>query len=255
MCGELCPSALILSSSPGSSPRVRGTLVFSRRGLPSCTVHPRVCGELSTSLIPDPADTGSSPRVRGTRCVVMRVARSPRFIPACAGNSAPVVVVVAESTVHPRVCGELVSDLAARGGWDGSSPRVRGTRHLRDDAPRRVRFIPACAGNSQRGTKWSTTTTVHPRVCGELSLNELILVVWFGSSPRVRGTRQLGRLAVPDQRFIPACAGNSSTTPEPPMLKYGSSPRVRGTQLDRQSAQHARRFIPACAGNSNKIVF
>ena len=73
----------------------------------------------------------------------------------------------------------------------------------------------------------------------------------IGSSPRVRGTRDVGMSAATRTRFIPACAGNSrrrgwrqrppSVHPrvcgELPRLAgrrrqhHGSSPRVRGTRL------------------------
>ena len=133
----------------GSSPRVRGTRGHPCRAgrvarfIPACAgnssstrgrrrsppVHPRVCGELFLG----------------------RLAVRPhlRFIPACAGNSERAADAAWESSVHPRVCGELaLADEIARL-RDGSSPRVRGTRH--DGAARRpvARFIPACAGNSK----------------------------------------------------------------------------------------------------------
>ena len=72
------------------------------------------------------------------------------------------------------------------------------------------------------------------------------------------------------ERFIPACAGNSSSKTEcsacqsvhprvcgelgkivdPTDVGTGSSPRVRGTPVRRQEVRLRPRFIPACAGNS-----
>ena len=54
---------------------------------------------------------------------------------------------------------------------------------------KRFRFIPACAGNSQTKTERAMAYTVHPRVCGELVVGAIKVVLGF--------------------RFIPACAGNS----------------------------------------------
>ena len=49
---------------------------------------------------------GSSPRVRGTRQRVAHHAFLGGIIPACAGNTFPVVPRVPRRWDHPRVCGE-----------------------------------------------------------------------------------------------------------------------------------------------------
>ena len=148
VCGELPRVPSPAPASPGSSPRVRGTpsgaprACPSNRFIPACAgnsrrgvrrprarpVHPRVCGELHCSPSRAPASPGSSPRVRGTHQHFGAETHGHRFIPACAGNSAPGASSWTCRTVHPRVCGELPS-FAAK---DGCRPR----------------FIPACAGNS-----------------------------------------------------------------------------------------------------------
>ena len=72
------------------------------------------------------------------------------------------------------------------------------------------RFIPACAGNAAFDA-WSVQSiAVHPRVCGERIVLEIMCYSRkVGSSPRVRGTLQ-------------ALSDRAS-------LELGSSPRVRGT--------------------------
>ena len=112
--------------------------------------------------------------------------------------------------------------------------------------------------------------TVHPRVCGELALCTVRAPPPVGSSPRVRGTHQVTDQQSQQQRFIPACAGNSpvgrgscsqrAVHPRvcgelrdgiPAVNNYaGSSPRVRGTHRGGFRGAVAPRFIPACAGNS-----
>ena len=92
-----------------------------------------------------------------------------------------------------------------------------------------------------------------------------------GSSPRVRGTLGVNTLAAISDRFIPACAGNTTggylfdfPPPVHPRVcgehRYflparitlsGSSPRVRGTPLRNPVFPQPRRFIPACAGNTD----
>ena len=199
------------------------------------------------SLHPDAA--GSSPRVRGTRSSLAVVPRPCRFIPACAGNSSFAASRRHRTSVHPRVCGELVRGCVATHARFGSSPRVRGTPAIRLLVQAVGRFIPACAGNSCQHSASASSVSVHPRVCGELCTPASSAQGDTGSSPRVRGTRRTSSATRPDCRFIPACAGNSpcrgcrvpAATVHPrvcgelkrmasaAVIADGSSPRVRGT--------------------------
>ena len=92
---------------------------------------------------------------------------------------------------------------------------------------------------------------------------------FVGSSPRVRGTAPANRRHHARLRFIPARAGNGSSSStdreDPPVhpracgersicgddcsLPSGSSPRVRGTVLAADKMSNGKRFIPARAGN------
>ena len=151
----------------------------------------------------------------------------------------------------------------------GSSPRVRGTANLGYLPLMYHRFIPACAGNGCRQPQRRERESVHPRVCGERSVNDIPEMRKAGSSPRVRGTVESIIPETKDTRFIPACAGNGANfrlkfqkMPVHPRVcgeRYpldtetarsaGSSPRVRGTDGLRSLGQLLDRFIPACAGN------
>ena len=168
------------------------------------------------------------------------------------------------------MCGEQGRIQPCRTNGLGSSPRVRGTADYAHRVPYRLRFIPACAGNSPVLSPTSCESAVHPRVCGEQDVIQRHIVQLFGSSPRVRGTDTAIGAVWSIKRFIPACAGNSvlpacpaECMPVHPRvcgeqvltLRYassgtGSSPRVRGTGIARHFAQEPNRFIPACAGNS-----
>ena len=132
----------------GSSPRVRGTRLSHVMTKAPVSVHPRVCGEHIANTPFVAGDGGSSPRVRGTRVEGHAADMGDRFIPACAGNTAPCSSSRFRASVHPRVCGE----------------------HLRVRVEGRIanRFIPACAGNTTRTSSRTKTSA--------------------GSSPRVRGT-------------------------------------------------------------------
>ena len=134
----------------------------------------------------------------------------------------------------------------------------------------RGRFIPACAGNSVSGVFLFTAEPVHPRLRGELLRNLSCIQILAGSSPLARGTQSPGFFCSPQNRFIPACAGNSIELNKPiicspvhPRLRgelrfhllgarflIGSSPLARGTRLNTLGSRFFRRFIPACAGNS-----
>ena len=171
----------------GSSPPVRGTPTTEKRPralcrfIPACAgntlptpgasvraaVHPRLCGEHGNGTIAQPQRGGSSPPVRGTRLSQPPATRLNRFIPACAGNTLPHGLPWNTTAVHPRLCGEHDDKRHTCLPPSGSSPPVRGTLLIIWPAPRRYRFIPACAGNTIRPEPRSSTKTVHPRLCGE----------------------------------------------------------------------------------------
>ena len=165
--------------------------------------------------------------MRGTPLSRHRPLWLRRFIPACAGNTNVQGSLGGMLTVHPRVCGEHWTFSEKRGPITGSSPRVRGTRfYLRSTSTSR-RFIPACAGNTVQIRPLETVFPVHPRVCGEHSLGSRPEFQETGSSPRVRGTLLNISLVTFNQRFIPACAGNThaKVTPLSPSSVH---PRVCG---------------------------
>ena len=153
--------------------------------------------------------TGSSPRLRGTRRGVLADERSPRFIPAFAGNARDRIVPGRGVSVHPRVCGERPQPALSSVKYGGSSPRLRGTQGQGAGHAVHVRFIPAFAGNARSRQCSGKTRSVHPRVCGERSTKEIAAARGYGSSPRLRGTlpgvNRLGH----GRRFIPAFAGNA----------------------------------------------
>ena len=289
VCGERRLPRSFSMCIAGSSPRVRGTAGVERlvgptdRFIPACAgnghavslspppspVHPRVCGERFYGREHPGPLIGSSPRVRGTARARARRSSPKRFIPACAGNGRLRAGASGRGPVHPRVCGERsdFSDDYVLG--VGSSPRVRGTVHLRRCLLPEFRFIPACAGNGPRRPRTGRRPPVHPRVCGERLWIDHQRTILPGSSPRVRGTEPRPRLRGASCRFIPACAGNGgrraggvrpgSVHPRvcgerteaicPAHMAAGSSPRVRGTVVRSAIAGPFVRFIPACAGN------
>ena len=156
--------------------------------------------------------------------------------------------------------------------WYGSSPRVRGTRIDAARGEDEARFIPARAGNTGYRSQGGRMSRVHPRACGEHSGQRPSEPGTSGSSPRVRGTRGVGRSLAHQERFIPARAGNTSPRSRrssatavhpracgehglnfPACLRHGgSSPRVRGTPVVGAGERDVYRFIPARAGNTRR---
>ncbi len=194
----------------------------------------------------------------------------PRFIPAWAGNTPAGDDIFILRRVHPRVGGEHAVSVRRCSPKVGSSPRGRGTRRNRSIDRRRRRFIPAWAGNTKSPSKAGRLHAVHPRVGGEHGGHECTALERHGSSPRGRGTPQLGREVWRRIRFIPAWAGNTPKAKNPTLTAavhprvggehlvrehcrrndLGSSPRGRGTLSNPGDVVLIIRFIPAWAGNT-----
>ena len=231
-----------------------------------------VNGILLTLAAQDGFDAGSSPRMRGTLRVTTDADSYPRFIPAHAGNTKNLPANQSSASVHPRACGEHFP--RRRRAWpsNGSSPRMRGTLGCGYSLVLVRRFIPAHAGNTWRRRGRGGRGTVHPRACGEHPGRRPGRGPGSGSSPRMRGTRDLLLAFEAKRRFIPAHAGNTATremnarrvTVHPRACGEhtvlwrkierlaGSSPRMRGTQVGYHDLPRSSRFIPAHAGNTNR---
>ena len=186
--GELITVGASVRTSAGSSPRTRGTLPASASSIcgpwfiPAYTgnsgdrvityglveVHPRVHGELRCTADHAYHHGGSSPRTRGTPHNSKRPLPLGRFIPAYTGNSASAPDSHMGFTVHPRVHGELNDRAGPLAPEPGSSPRTRGTPVRHQGSQCVARFIPAYTGNSSSRRVKPATSTVHPRVHGEL---------------------------------------------------------------------------------------
>ena len=110
--------------------------------------HPRVCGEHYDGLRTTDLGWGSSPRMRGTRLCHFLACELDGIIPAYAGNTGRLIHSVCLFKDHPRVCGEHMSVHFYAGYWQGSSPRMRGTRRFRLWRDCRAGIIPAYAGNT-----------------------------------------------------------------------------------------------------------
>ena len=177
-------------------------------------------------------------------------------------------VTSASVAVYPRVCGGTAPSIVFRCSCDGLSPRVRGNRCGYESEARRLRSIPACAGEPLEPKGLSNTREVYPRVCGGTAIPNLRTISPHGLSPRVRGNPFKLRLFNESDRSIPACAGEPSSMPswasrmrvyprvcggtqrpiEDTQRRNGLSPRVRGNPIASSAAVVSPGSIPACAG-------
>ena len=171
--------------------------------------------------------SGSSPRGRGTRATIRLLPFDARFIPARAGNTPPPPPDRAPTAVHPRAGGEHTTRSASFLIHSGSSPRGRGTRVPRATEAATTRFIPARAGNTCSQTGVRKRYSVHPRAGGEHGSRTSTSICRAGSSPRGRGTPFDRARGDRRRRFIPARAGNTSSSARPP-ARPAVHPRAGG---------------------------
>ena len=152
----------------GSSPRVRGKLddvrlddaanriIPARAGhtyffqsIKAVTPdHPRACGANCRNRYRVEVDSGSSPRVRGKPRRRSRLPVCRRIIPARAGQTRPPSNRWCCESDHPRACGANPGNGSSVAACFGSSPRVRGKQPYAHVNVRRLRIIPARAGQT-----------------------------------------------------------------------------------------------------------
>ena len=167
-CGEHRSAADVGQVRPGSSPRMRGTPRPRRRPRSRWWIipahagntiwqgreprlrgdHPRACGEHQQVFGNVRPIRGSSPRMRGTPDDVQGTAPDTGIIPAHAGNTDTVLMLVCGRRDHPRACGEHSNAIKAWAAQTGSSPRMRGTPCFHGVFHFVPGIIPAHAGNT-----------------------------------------------------------------------------------------------------------
>ncbi len=175
----------------------------------NAAVYPRWRGEHDKSLTKNNSTPGLSPLARGTHHYFGKSVIKNRFIPAGAGNTAPLKICTKAIAVYPRWRGEHYFCNAQRYSRIGLSPLARGTLAKQTSGYAWCRFIPAGAGNTRSGGFVLPATPVYPRWRGEhLRLNSE-QAIGVGLSPLARGTPPLERLTPARRRFIPAGAGNT----------------------------------------------
>ena len=177
----------------------------------SCPDHPRACGANIISAAFYFAYFGSSPRMRGKHGTIKHAADPDRIIPAHAGQTTSPPGRSPASPDHPRACGANTSTRSAYSTLVGSSPRMRGKLGFGSTRQCRPRIIPAHAGQTDDAVFSMLRHPDHPRACGANSRSKNLNPRRLGSSPRMRGKRQLCDTRHLRLRIIPAHAGQTAT--------------------------------------------
>ena len=171
----------------GSSPLARGTsaaplhdygggrLIPARAGNISLTAlssatspaHPRSRGEHHFLCDVHHVENGSSPLARGTSQKLRSRVLLRRLIPARAGNITRGACALEGNSAHPRSRGEHSEPQTQPLIMRGSSPLARGTSAPPKNQKKRIRLIPARAGNMTCTRNPVIKSSAHPRSRGE----------------------------------------------------------------------------------------
>ena len=151
--------------------------------------------------------SGSSPRVRGSLLIRWALLYGHGIIPAGAGLTAAEEMPLPFTQDHPRGCGAHSSSICNSVSSRGSSPRVRGSPSRDGFCKTAAGIIPAGAGLTSSLPMSLLDMRDHPRGCGAHHHKAGKWIDSTGSSPRVRGSRELQVDALQLGGIIPAGAG------------------------------------------------
>ena len=172
----------------------------------SAQAHPAYAGKIKCRVC-SRTDIGSPLRMRGRLLISFAQASSGGLTPAYAGKILLWCSIIDMSGVHPRACGEDVSENILDDCISGSPPRMRGRFSGCLPGRRPYRLTPAHAGKIEHGDSADLSVRAHPRVCGEDCGTSCPFLLMIGSPPRMRGILKLHPKALAHMRLTPAYAG------------------------------------------------
>ena len=180
-------STLRLTCFPRITPAHAGKTGSGLSGRCGSADHPRACGENGAAREEHQDLRGSPPRMRGKLlCSCLRLS-AVRITPAHAGKTRKARQACHDYLDHPRACGENGARFLLARVPGGSPPRMRGKRRSSSPAAMQTRITPAHAGKTYKRKQFYSSTTDHPRACGENSSSSCSSISHCGSPPRMRG--------------------------------------------------------------------
>ena len=200
----------------GSSPLARGLPVHPHRDRDHRGIIPARAGFTGRGMV-RPSAQRDHPRSRGVYVSVWSmIAATDRIIPARAGFTGPGTRSSTGTWDHPRSRGVYVAELVMRQFREGSSPLARGLQKGVRVATAHARIIPARAGFTYRQPQRRSPCADHPRSRGVYMIASINMSGSPGSSPLARGLL-FWRLTRPDNAgIIPARAGFTAVSHNPP---------------------------------------
>ncbi len=129
-------------------------------------VYPRACGGARSAASSSRRSRGLSPRMRGSLERAFRDHAGVGSIPAHAGEPRPAAPPRRRSRVYPRACGGACIAHYLRHGFQGLSPRMRGSQAYEQEQRLTAGSIPAHAGEPARTSPMAKSMGVYPRACG-----------------------------------------------------------------------------------------
>ena len=151
---------------------------------------------------------------------------------------------------HPRVCGEDCSSIALRSRAAGPPPRMRGRLHRGEEFVFWVGTTPAYAGKTSVTSKSMSSTSDHPRVCGEDELRPRGSNLVARTTPAYAGKTSIAFTIKGGNGDHPRVCGEDMPFADLQRATGGPPPRMRGRLQPAPRSAHAAGTTPAYAGKT-----
>ena len=210
--------------------------------------HPRSRGVYDADFKTAGDILGSSPLARGLRVDLHDKGWGPGIIPARAGFTQGLDLLVVKASDHPRSRGVYRACPASMSWGEGSSPLARGLRQRLPGAGPGRRDHPRSRGVYTRAICWLARTLGSSPLARGLHEGDLLAGADLGIIPARAGFTRLRTLSTGSARDHPRSRGVYFTAVPSQPGRCGSSPLARGLRYYKRTGAQERRIIPARAG-------